>query len=603
MMMLRVLTLTAVATFVAGASARAQQPDSALAAEADGRWDDAIRIHRSAIALDSRRADLWIRIADIEARRGNLSGCIDALQQAADAAPANASIYFRLSQAYSTAGHPTAALKAIEGALMIEPDAAAYLRAHAVLSTWLNDYQAAQHSYRRLAILEPDHADTILSLARVSSWAGDTDEAAAQYKKYLGIDADNEQAWIELARVESWRGNYGAAVQALTRYRQKFGDTAAYAAAYAQVMAAAGRPGRARAVLEPLLADSPASVELNLTRTIALALQRHTREAFSSLDTVRALAPTSQDTRSAEKVVRTMLASTAEPSFTLYSDSDRLRVERFSPRAAAVFASGSTLSAGMERSRLSATAASGLGSPDGSSSVDFEHSWVGAAQKLGAITFELQAGYAKAAAHEQVTYRAGFDLRASDAFAFAAERSVGAVVISPRTVGLGLTQVGHRVQIQWAPTLQSMVGIDAQIQDLSDGNRRLELTVSPRRSVVRRAGFNLDLGASFYRLSTQEDLANGYYDPRRYEHVAATAFPYFKISENVGLSLSAAVGVQRDYERAAAFQFGGSISGEATFGIYQPWMLKVSGSASRNRRLESGAFTGMNGGVALVRRF
>ena len=35
-------------------------------------------------------------------------------------APGTASIYFRLSQAYSTAQQPSAALKAVEGALALE---------------------------------------------------------------------------------------------------------------------------------------------------------------------------------------------------------------------------------------------------------------------------------------------------------------------------------------------------------------------------------------------------------------------------------------------------------------------------------------------------
>jgi hypothetical protein len=42
---------------------------------------------------------------------------------------------------------------------------------------------------------------------------------------------------------------------------------------------------------------------------------------------------------------------------------------------------------------------------------------------------------------------------------------------------------------------------------------------------------------------------------------------------------------------------------EATFGIYREWMLKVQGSVTNNRRLDSGAFQGTSGGVVLLRRF
>jgi cytochrome c-type biogenesis protein CcmH/NrfG len=584
------------------AAAAAQTPDAALKAEAESRWDDAIRLHQAAIQADASRADLWVRIADIEARRGNLNACVDALNKAAAAAPGDASIYHRLSQAYSKLNQPLPALKAVEGALALQPKSAEYLRARAILATWLADYDRARQSYRELSALDPDDVDMALAYARVSAWSGDTDEAVAQYERYLHKHPQLAEGWIELARAESWRGNYAAALRALARYRAGFGETAEYSQTYAAVMTGAGRPGRAEAMTTPLLAQTPDDLQLNLTRTIALAMQQRAREAFSSLDTVRQLAPESRDTRDAERLVRTMLASTVEPAFTVYSDSDRLQIQRFAPHGTFALVTGTQFSAGYERSRLTARRGSGLDAIDGAADVDYQHSWVGVAQKLGRVTVGVQGGYAKPAADEFVTYSVGATTRATDTLQFSLQRSSSPVVISPRTVSIGLTQIGHRAQVEWSPTLQSMVVFDGQVADFSDGNRRLELTLAPRRSFARTAGFNLDLGMSAYRLETRFDLADGYYDPKRYEHYGFTAFPYFKFSENVGLSLSSALGVQRD-SRSPQFRFGGTMSGEATFGIYEPWVLKINGSASLNRRLESGAFRGLSGGVVLVRRF
>jgi tetratricopeptide (TPR) repeat protein len=582
--------------------ARAQSVDAGLAAEAASRWDDAIRIHRDTIQADPTRADLWIRIADIEAQRGNLTECIAALQSAAAAAPGTSSIYLRLSQAYSTAGMPAAALKVIEGALLLEPHSIEYLRARAVLATWVADYSRAQDSYRRLVALEPADAELALAYARVSAWGGDTNQAVAQYERYLKSHPENADAWIELAKAESWRGNYGAAMQALHTYRARFGITTTYSQTYAAVMAGGGRPTAAEATLTPLLAQTPNDVQLNVTRTLALAQQQRPREAYSSLEAIQQLAPGSRETRDTERVVRALLASTVEPTFTTYSDSDQLDIQRFAPRGTFALKSGTHISAGYERTRLSARHGSGLDSIDGADSVDYEQVWVGGAQKFGALTLDGDVGYAKPYEQELVTYRAAAAVRASDSLQFSVQRSSGAVVISPRTVSIGLTQIAHRAQVQWAPTLQSMVAFDAQVQDLSDGNRRVEWTVAPRRSFARTADFNLDLGVSAYRLETEHDLANGYYDPARYEHYGATVFPYFKFTENVGLSMSAALGVQRD-SSSPSFRFGGTVSGEATFGIYQAWVLKINGSGSMNRRLESGAFSGLSGGVVLVRRF
>ena len=602
-MIYRILALGAILVSFTTFGARAQSavPEAALAAEGAGRWDEAVQLYRAALETDPRRTDLWVRVADIEARRGNLPECIAALQRAAATAP-TASNYFRLSQAYSITGQPTAALSAIEGALALTPNSTEYLRARATLATWIADYGRAEDSYRRLAAFEPNNVELALSFARVSAWGGDTNEAVNQFERYLRIRPEAAEVWLELAKAESWRGNYSGAMQALAAYRSRFGETAPYSQALAAVMASGGRPGRAEDVVAPLLAQTPDSYELNLTHTIALAMQHRAREAFSSLATVRRLAPERRETRTAERVLRTVLASTADPQFSMYSDSDRLQVQRFAPRATVALRSGTQFSAGYERTRLDAPTGSGLEQVDGAPSAQYEHGWIGGAQKVGPLTFDAQGGYASTGTRELVTYRVGAETRATDSLWFAVHRTSGLVVISPRTVGMGLTQIGHRVQIDWAPTLQSLIAFDGSYQELSDGNHRLELTLSPRRSFARTAGFNLDLGVSAYRLETERDLPNGYYDPRRYEHYAFTAYPYFKMSEDIGLSLSTAMGAQRD-SLSPSFHFGGTVSGEATFGIYQPWMLAINGSGSMNRRLESGAFRGLSGSIVLVRRF
>src|SRR5689334_13456676 len=81
----------------------------------------------------------------------------------------------------------------------------------------------------------------------------------------------------------------------------------------------------------PLLIAAPDSYELNLTRTVALARQHRAREAFDALTILRSLAPDPGGVRAAERVVRAELASSAEPRVSVYSDSDRLVVQRVAP--------------------------------------------------------------------------------------------------------------------------------------------------------------------------------------------------------------------------------------------------------------------------------
>jgi hypothetical protein len=366
-------------------------------------------------------------------------------------------------------------------------------------------------------------------------------------------------------------------------------------------MANGGRPAKAHDLLEPLLAAAPDSYALNLSRTIALARQQRTREALESLQVLRRLGTDPVGLRSAERVVRAELASSAEPGITVYSDSDHLKVQRFAPTATLALASGTKISGGYERTRLEAAAGSGLERHDGTTSADVDQVGVGLAQKLGRLSFGVRLGQATVDASRRLTYSGSVQVRPTDSFLLSAERSEGLFVVSPRTVGIGITTVAHHLEAQWSPGMRYHIVADGLHQRLSDGNERLEITVAPRRAVARRARFNLDLGVTAYRLETTQDLENGYYDPSRYDYYAVTAFPYLKVHENVGVALTISAGAQRD--ATSPFHFGGTIAGEATFGIYAPWLLKVHGSATMNQRLQSGAFRGIGGGLSLVRRF
>lgn len=547
-------------------------------------------------------ADAWVRVADAEAQRGNIDGAIEALEKATVAEPSNASLYARLSQAYATAGHGEAALHAIEGALALQPGHADYLRARGTLATWVGDYRAAQDSYRRLQASHPGDLDIALGLARVSTWAGDTDRAVKQYKRYLAANGSNLAVWLELAKAESWRGNTAGAMKAIETYKARGGETDRYLAETAAVLAGAGRPGKADDLASSLLTQSPDSYELNFTRAMALASQERTKDALASLETLRQLGPGRPETRTAERVLRTLLSSSAEAPVTTYADSDNLTIQRVAPRGVYAFSGGTQLSAGYERSQLEARANSGLEARDGATRMRYDHVWAGAAQRVGWFAINGQAGYATTGVHDDTTYAIGIAARPADSIRFTLSRNSAPLVVSPRTLDLGLTAVAHRAQADWTPTLGTHVVVEASIQQLSDGNQRWEFTVSPRQTVARMAGFNLDLGATAYRLSTSHDFDHGYYDPRRYEYYAATIYPYLKVRENVGIGISAGLGIQRD-NSSPSFHFGGNVGAEATFGIYQPWVVKLNGSATLNGRLDSGAFHGFGAGAALVRRF
>jgi tetratricopeptide (TPR) repeat protein len=591
-------------TVVVAGPARAQSdtPVAGLVAEGEARWEDALRIYRAQLQHAAGPVELWLRIADIEARLGRPQESIAALERAAAMRPGQAHISSRLSQAYAARGHARAALRAIEGALAVEPGSAEYLRAHATLATWAGDYGAATRSYRKLRQLHPQDSVLALALARVSVWNGSSDAAASAYRDYLNGPSPIAEAWLELARAESWRGNVVGALEALQEFRDRFGLTDAYARERVYVLARGGRPRQALAELGPMLAATPNDYELNLSRTIALAsLQRH-GAAASSLTDIDILKPGHDDTRAAASLVRSLLGSSVGPAGTFYSDSDGLRLLRTAPRFDLGFKSDTRLDGVYERTQLEARVGSGLEHISGARSATVEHGSAGLSQRLGPLVVGATIGRAVAESHSMLTHGAFVKFRPADTFAVSVERSSGFAIISPRTASLGLGRTTHRATVDWTVSTRYHLALEGSHEDLSDGNARWQIYVAPRVAIARSQRVNVDVGLLLHQFGARENLDHGYYDPRRHEYYAVVLSPYWKVADSVGIGLSANLGGQRD-DASGAFRLGRQAAIEAALGIYGPWLLKIHGTTTNNRRLESGAYSGISGGVALVRRF
>jgi len=573
--------------------------DRALVAEGEGRWEDALAMHREALAADPGRADLWVRVSDIEARLGRTGEAVSALERAVAATPGDATLQARLSQALAAADDADGALHAIERAIALRPDDPAYLRAGGQLASWTGDYGTAAGFYQRLLVVQPGEASTLLDIARLRSWSGSSAAAVEAYRRYLERQPDSPDAWLELATVESWEGDYSSALEALDQYRARFGDSKDHAVVLARVLAGAGRPSRAVDVLTPVWRQDPDDYSVNVARTLALAMRRSVGEAYGALSSVRAAQPTSDETRTVERLVRTELGSSVGPGFTFYTDSDDLEIVGVSPSAAVMLRHGTELSAGYARLELRAPVASGLGATGGR--VTHDETWGGVAQTVKGLTVSGRIGEARADGRRLTQYDVGAAWRAADWLELDAGRRYGFLTISPRTVALGLTAHEDRAGATWTPTIRTAVAVDATHQRFSDGNRRWSVRISPRRAFVRSQRLNLDLGVSAYRMETDLNLDNGYYDPSRYEAYEGTIQPYLKLSDDVGVGIALALGVQREASRP--FRFGGGASAEATFGIYRAWMLRVGASATHNTRQDSGAFGGLSSSVVLLRRF
>jgi len=584
------------------AAAQPAIPPAAAAAEAASDWHAAVRAYRAVLTERPQRADLWQRLADVEARLGNLPGVVDALTQAAHAAPTNPDVYYRLSQAYSMRNAAAAALQAIEGALRLDADVPEYLLARAQLAAWMSDYGRAQSTYRRLLALQPTNDEVRLALARVSAWGGKTNEATRAYQQYVSRHPEQADVWIEWTRAEMWRGNYAAALKVLNGYRARFGDSTTYQQERAAVLARADRPTAARTILRPLIEARPDALPLHVSNTIALLAQQRAHEARHSLETLRNLRPEDPEAIGVGEMLRASIAPNAGPRAGFYTDSDRLQVFRSAFQVSAPLWFDMRLDAGFERQDLEARRGTGLERADGGTRTEQEHGWLGLQQRLGRLTLAGRAGRARTSGAELFSYRIGAELRPHDAWKVRIDRSFEPFSISPRAVSLGLSRRTDRLRVSWSPGVRYQIDAEGAVHELSDGNQRWEVLVTPRRQVLRSQRLNLDIGAALHQFGNKLDLSNGYYDPRRYENYSLVLFPYWKTSENTGIGFVIGAGAQRD-ETFPEYRFGWNAAAEATIGIYKSWMFQVHASATVNERTETGAFRGFGSGVSLSRRF
>ncbi len=586
-------------------AAESAPPRSGLAAEMEGNWDRAIDIYTRTAQSEPGRADLWVRVADIQARLGRKTEAEAALRKAVEAAPDNADYWFRLSQARAVLDQPRPALDACRHALQLRPESLDILSTCARQASWAGDLETAGALYQRWLERQPGEADAQWGLARVDGWAGRLDASVKAYRRYLLHHGDNAEAWREYIQVEIWRGDYGAAKDALDEYGARFGSDVHEQRLRARLLARAEWPDAASAINEPLLTAAPRDYELNYTRTLALRAGNRPAEAIDSLDILRELRPDSPDTVDIMRFVHTPSRDFVRGSFSFYDDSDEITILRAGLDGRLVWDDKLTaVTVGLAHERLEADIGSGLETADGHETIHFEELWLGLERRFNPrVLGGAQIGVADVQREGQIgTYLLYLDLDPSDQWALRLYRRRSLYDLSPRSVSREVVQNGNFVEAHWRPDLNWFVDAEAGWSDFSDDNEKWQAVLAPRRAVVRHEHFNLDLGVSGEWFGFKHDLNNGYYDPEFFRRYALTAFTYWKIDDDNGVSAALSLGWHKD-ENMSSYKFGEDVVLEGFFGIYRDWYLRVRGGYAERDQSAGGGYDGVSFNLGLTRRF
>ncbi|MBI5460555.1 MAG: tetratricopeptide repeat protein [Gammaproteobacteria bacterium] len=579
-------------------------PDAGLRAEMQDQWADAVAIYEQALQTNPAQAPLWERIADIRATRLNdPAGAAQALSEAVKHAPNDARLHAKLSQTHAVAQQAPAALVAIDRAVELDPDNATYLRARGEIAAWNGNHAVALDSYRRLLVIAPNDADARLGIARINHWRGDLAESERAYHTYLLQRPDAEAAWMEYIAVVTELGDYARALDMLEAHVRRFGDSSAARMQTARVLSWAQRPTRALALVESLDPTLRDDYALGYTRTVALHYAHRPREALASLADVAHLRPDSPESTDLARFVRTPLRSSATLGFTYVAGSDDVCVRRFGARGEYVINPETRLFGGGDRQWLHADTGSGFEKPDGGTAFGYNRAWLGIQHRLSpALSLDGQVGNGSGEGDGRFIYQLGADIQPVDALALRLSRRQDLHTVSPRAAALGIERRANTLDATWTPDLRYTVASRFAYDTFSDDNDRWEAQLAPRRAVLRTQRFNLDMGISGVWFGYDRDPGNGYYAPSRYQRYALTAFGYWKISDDDGVSVALGFGPYKD-NTLGGYRTGSDISAEGFFGIYRDWYLNVKAGVSDYGGGDTGAYRSRLFEVNLTRRF
>lgn len=213
-------------------SERAQSPEVGRLRETGGVWvsegDLAAAAARfdQALALEPENAGLWVDIARLRYRSGEQEQSIEAVEQALDFAPDDASALLFRGQIARDAEGLLAGLRWIERGLQFHPDDPALLHAHAAILIDLDRAAEGLVSLRRLAEIVPDTPDLFYLQAVIAARAGNFGLARDLLRRLPPGVSDQPVAMLLGAVISLEEGEHASAAQSLEALARRQPDNA-----------------------------------------------------------------------------------------------------------------------------------------------------------------------------------------------------------------------------------------------------------------------------------------------------------------------------------------------------------------------------------------
>lgn len=600
-----------------GASAQ-DLPAGVLEAEMAQDWPQASSLLRYALGQQPERRDWWQRLAQTEAASGRRDAAANALLRAAQSGEPDAELFAHASAALAYANRPEDALAALDKARQLNPDHPDYAMREVLLANWLGDTPRARSLLHRLWTRAVQIPGLGYQYAQALSWDGQTDAARAVLLEYLRDQPQEAPAMLLLARLESWRGDYAQSVHWLDRYLQSGGDQAMYQAEKAAVLAWADRPHDAINLLTQMPDESEHQVRRIYAEAVAYRKLNRNAAVSSRLRELRgARTDGVVDPEGLETYLTTSLRDNIDIDNQYSSDSDGIGIWNSQLRGRWWPAAPLLLEAyvGSRRVNLSERP-SALAADAPVAAITSTHLGLGANWfPSGHWQIRLAGGLSRLDDPESDRFETGelaLAFRPDDAFRVRLSADRKAHAVSPRAADRAIIRDEFALALDWQPSLRWDMKLRLARADFSsasecgacqDDNQREQLQLSAFRRILFRQDWNLSAGLRVILTRFEQDLDNGYYDPRRFDNIALVSNLYYAFNPEQGFALTVALGGQRDLDLDPHFTPAADLAASLSLGIWSDTLVQLRLAGSYGVSRVGDDYSALSAGLSITQRF